>query len=208
MEIFEYGNENADLVLIQMIDGHDLSLMDREVELIGEYSSRDFSLSAFMVDDWNRDLSPWSAPPVFGKEPFGSGAGETLQKVLQYIDSKGKNKRYIIGGYSLSALFALWAVFECPVFSAAASASPSIWFPSFIDYMKTHECSASSVYLSIGDREEKTKNTVLRNVVRCIREAEEILRKKGVGTVLEFNEGNHFIDCEKRTAKAFASVMM
>lgn len=205
MEIYEYGNQKSNLLLIQMVDERDLSLMDREVELIREYSSRDFRLTAFKVDDWTRDLSPWSAPRVFGTEDFAGGGSKTLQSVLDYIEGKGE--KYVIGGYSLSALFALWASFECPLFSSVAAASPSIWFPSFIDYMKSHDCNLESVYLSLGDREEKTKNSVMSSVGRCIREAEKILREKGVNTVLEWNEGNHFKDSEKRTARAFASVI-
>lgn len=205
VEIYEYGNQKSNLLLVQMIDERDLALMDREVELIREYSPRDFRLMAFKVDDWNKQLSPWCAPRVFGEEDFAGGGDETLQSVLQYIEGKGE--RYVIGGYSLSALFALWASFECPVFSSVAVASPSIWFPSFLDYMKAHDCNSESVYLSLGDREEKTKNSVMSSVGRCIREAEKILREKGVNTVLEWNEGNHFKDSEKRTARAFASVI-
>ena len=41
-----------------------------------------FALAAFAVRDWNRDLSPWEAPPVFGKLPFGGMAEETLSFVL------------------------------------------------------------------------------------------------------------------------------
>lgn len=122
MKIFEYGNQKSDLVLVQMADGHDLSLMEREVELIREYSPRDFRLLVFNVDDWNRDLSPWCAPAVFGNEDFGSGAGKTLEEVLDYVDGKGRE--YIIGGYSLAGLFALWASFESSLFSSVAAASP------------------------------------------------------------------------------------
>lgn len=202
MEIFEYGNNKSDLILIQMVDERDLSLLEREVELIREYSKRDFRLVAFKVDDWNRDLSPWCAQRVFGNEDFGDGASKTLEKVLEYIEGKGR--KYIIGGYSLSALFALWASFETGVFSSVAAASPSIWFPSFLDYMKSHDAGAERVYLSLGDREEKSGNPLLKSVGRCIREAGEILKEKGVDTFLEWNEGNHFKESEKRTAKAFS----
>ncbi len=202
MEIFEYGNNKSDLLLIQMVDERDLSLLETEVELIREYSKRDFRLVAFKVDDWNMDLSPWCAQRVFGDEDFGDGASKTLEKVLEYIDGKGR--KYIIGGYSLSALFALWASFETGVFSSVAAASPSIWFPSFLDYMKSHDAGAERVYLSLGDREEKSRNPLLKSVGRCIREAGEILKEKGVDTFFEWNEGNHFKESEKRTAKAFS----
>ena len=85
MKIYEFGNPDADLVLIQPSDEQDLSGMESEVSLIQEQAGRDFRLIALLVDDWNRDLSPWEAPPVFGKEPFGSGAENTLQKILKIV---------------------------------------------------------------------------------------------------------------------------
>ena len=85
MKIYEFGNPDADLVLIQPSDEQDLSGMESEVSLIQAQAGRDFRLIALLVDDWNRDLSPWEAPPVFGKEPFGSGAENTLQKILKIV---------------------------------------------------------------------------------------------------------------------------
>ena len=44
----------------------------------------------------------------------------------------------------------------------------------------------------------------MAQVGECIRTLEQLLREKGVDCVLEWNEGNHFRDAEKRTAAAFA----
>lgn len=205
MDVYEYGDVESDLVLVQMVDEHDLALMEREAELIRSNSSSTFRLFAFRVDDWQRDLSPWFTPAVFGDKDFGSGAGKTLEEVLSYIDGKGE--KYIIGGYSLAGLFALWVSFTTELFSSVAAASPSIWFPGFLDYMRGHDSHASNVYLSLGKGEEKTKNRVMSTVGRCIREADGILRDKGVRTILEWNEGNHFCESENRTAKAFSAVI-
>ena len=86
MKIYEFGKPDADLILIQPSDEQDLSGMESEVSLIQEQAGRDFRLIALLVDDWNKDLSPWEAPSVFGKEPFGSGAEDTLQEVLKVIE--------------------------------------------------------------------------------------------------------------------------
>lgn len=202
MELFEYGKTEAALLLVQMIDEHDQSLMEREVEIIKSLTNHDFSLLAFKVDNWNEDLSPWPAPPVFGNEKFKGGAPRTLLKMMDAV--KGKGKRYIIGGYSLSALFALWASYETPLFSAVAAASPSIWYDGFLDFMRTQSIKTETVYLSLGDREDRTRNAYMKNVSSAIKEAEDILRNKGIKTFLEWNEGNHFKDTEKRTALAYA----
>ena len=132
---FEFGNEQSNLILIQMVDSHSIKMMDSEVELIRNLSGRDdFRLVACQVDDWNRDLSPWEAPPVFGKEGFGGKAEKTLQDLKESVLSRcGQADRKYIGGYSLAGLFALWAAYREDSFEGVAAASPSVWFPGFVD---------------------------------------------------------------------------
>ena len=205
MKRFEYGNLKSNNVLIQMVDDHDLSLIENEVNLIKEKVGDDFYLIAFKINNWNNDLSPWNAAPVFGSEAFGQGANETLAKVLSELNDT--NKKYYIGGYSLAGLFALWAAFNTDKFEGVASASPSIWFPGFIDYMKDNLIRTSKVYLSLGDKEEKTRNPLMAKVGDCIREAYTILKEKNVDCVLKWNEGNHFKDADIRTASGFAWIL-
>ena len=69
MTRYEYGNPKSTDVLIQMVDEHDLSAIEREVNATGPRDS--FLLIALKVKDWNRDLSPWRAPAVFGDADFG-----------------------------------------------------------------------------------------------------------------------------------------
>ena len=101
----------------------------------------------------------------------------------------------------------LWSAYRTDLFSGVAAASPSVWFPGFSDYMKEHEISTGAVYLSLGDREEKTRNPVMSTVGDRIREAYALLSERGVKCVLEWNEGNHFKDADVRTAKAFSWVI-
>ena len=199
---FEYGDPASANILIQMVDDHDLSVIESEAEAIKEKAGDDFCLVAFKVEDWNRDLSPWKAPAVFGNEDFGDGAQETLAKVLAEMGDPAKT--YYIGGYSLAGLFALWAVYQTDRFRGAAAASPSMWFPGFVKYMGENPVRADKVYLSLGDREEKTRNQVMAAVGDCIRAGHEILRGQGVTCTLEWNRGNHFMDPDLRTAAAFA----
>ena len=196
------GNPDASVVMIQMADDHDLEFIESEVREIQKLTEVDFCLIAIKVQNWNLDLSPWKAPAVFGKEGFGGGAEKTLEEVLKYCSDR--DKTYIIGGYSLAGLFALWAAYQTDVFAAVAAASPSIWFPGFVDFMKENEIHSKAVYLSLGDKEEKARNPVMATVGACIREASDILKEKGIKTILEWNQGNHFKDADLRTAKAFA----
>ena len=205
MQIIYYGNADASTVLIQPVDDHDLAEMDVEIEEIKKNIKTDFQLIAVKVNRWNKDLSPWKAPAVFGNEDFGGGAEEMLRFILEQCEDRSKT--YYIGGYSLAGLFSLWAAYQTDVFSGVAAASPSVWFPGFLQYMRERDIRTRSVYLSLGDREEKTRNPVMATVGDCIREGYERLQQQGISTTLEWNKGNHFKDAGIRTAKAFAWVM-
>ena len=199
--VYEYGDPASVRILIQPVDDHDLAGIETEAKTITELAGGDFRLIAVKIEDWNRDLSPWEAPPVFGKEAFGGGAAETLAEFLKLCDDK--SKRYYIGGYSLAGLFALWAVCQTDVFAGVAAASPSVWFPGFADYMKERGVQCGRVYLSLGDREERTRNPVMAAVGDRIRELHAFLSARGTDSVLEWNQGNHFRDADLRTARAF-----
>lgn len=205
MIIYKYGNPEASIVLIQPVGDHDLPEIEDEVAQIRQLTALDFQLIAVKVDDWNRDLSPWEAPAVFGNEDFGNGAAVLLEEILLLCSNEGK--RYYLGGYSLAGLFSLWASYQTERFVGIAAASPSVWFPGFLPYMKEHEMKSRAVCLSLGDKEEKTRNPVMATVGDCIREAHAWLQQCGIPCTLEWNPGNHFRDPGMRTAKAFAWVM-
>ncbi|MCO7110735.1 hypothetical protein NIA69_18635 [Gemmiger formicilis] len=73
-----YGDTGAEYLLLQMADDHDLAGMAREVEAIRQQTAQPFLLAAVQVENWNDDLSPWPAPPVWGKQGFGGEAGIRL----------------------------------------------------------------------------------------------------------------------------------
>ena len=202
MKIHEYGNANADLVLLQPIGEHDLNSLENELSSLTELAQRDFRWIGFQVEDWNRDLAPWESPAVFGRDDFGNGAQDTLSEILKYCDNQ--DKTYYLGGYSMAGLFALWAVYQTEVFSGIAAVSPSVWFPGFLDYMAEHKPQICHVYLSLGDKEEKTNNRILRTVGDKIRAAYAGLTAQNVDCVLEWNQGNHFREPDLRMARGFA----
>ncbi len=205
LKTYEFGNPDSDIVLIQPVDDHDLEGIENEATVITENCNKNFRLIAVRIDDWNNDLSPWEAPAVFGKESFGSGASKTLVELAELCSDKSKT--YYLGGYSLAGLFSLWAAYQTDAFDGVAAASPSMWFPGFAEYMKENRIRTAKVYLSLGDKEEKTRNPVMATVGDRIREAYVLLKECAVNCILEWNEGNHFKDAALRTAKAFAWVL-
>ena len=83
----------------------------------------------------------------------------------------------------------------------------SIWFPGFLEYLKGQKIQSDCIYLSLGDKEEKTRNSVMVQVGNCIRQAYAWLNEEGIRCILEWNTGGHFKDTDLRTARAFAWVM-
>lgn len=68
-----YGEVNAEYLLLQMTDEHELQNMDSEVAIIAQ-SNHKFLFAAIPVSNWNDELSPWEAPAVWGKQDFGGNA--------------------------------------------------------------------------------------------------------------------------------------
>lgn len=168
MVVYKYGDPEANIVLIQPVGDHDVHDIENEVSEIKKRTSLEFQMVAVKVDSWNQDLSPWRAPAVFGNEDFGEGASTLLAQILELC--KDESKTYYLGGYSLAGLFALWASCQTDRFAGIAAASPSVWFPGFLSYVKEYGIASPAVYLSLGDREERTKNQVMAAVGDCIRE--------------------------------------
>ena len=95
MIIREYGDPAARVMLVQPVGQHELPLIDDEIAQIGHMTDRPFRYLAVQVENWNRDLSPWTAPAVFGDKDFGDGAEALLEEILPLCAEQDKD--YIIG---------------------------------------------------------------------------------------------------------------
>ena len=110
---FLYGNPQPSHLLIQPVGAQDLSGgLEKEVACLKKMAGEDFLLAAFDIRNWNQELSPWEAPPVWGTEAFGNGAAETLDFILRDLLPELKRRfslsselPVILGGYSLAGLF-------------------------------------------------------------------------------------------------------
>ena len=208
-----YGEAHTEYLLLQMTGEHELQSMDDEVAAIAQ-SGRNFLFAAVPVKNWNDELSPWEAPAVWGKESFGGNAAGTLRvltgQVIPTLKQRfalPENVRIILGGYSLAGLFALWASTQTDLFYGAAAASPSVWFPGWMEFEQQHPIQAQCIYLSLGDREERTRNATMAAVGENIRTLHRELAERGKSCVLEWNCGGHFKDADLRTARAFRWAM-
>ena len=209
-----YGTDCAEYLLLQMTDEHELQHMDNEISAIAQGSAHSFLFAAVPVKNWNDELSPWKSPAVWGKQGFGGKAGDTLRfltergiPTLKQQFALPENVRIILGGYSLAGLFALWASTQTALFSGVAAASPSVWFPGWMEFEQQHPIQAQRIYLSLGDKEERTKNIVMAAVGDNIRTLHSRLAERGIDCTLEWNNGGHFKDAGLRTARAFRWVM-
>ena len=198
MKIYEYGKSDAEKVIIQPVGKENQVFLFNEFSLIAREIADPFRLIAFEIENWNFELSPWKVSAVFGKEGFGDGAADTLAEIKKLCQDN--SKIYYIGGYSLARLFALWSAYQTELFKGVAAVSPSIWFPGFIDYMEHNKIQSADVYLSLGDKEERTRSKVMATVGERIREAYRMLNADGVNSILEWNAGNHFKEADIRTA--------
>ena len=166
-----YEQKHAECLLVQVADTSDLETLDHEVELIRDTAARPFVLAAYPVRNWNHDLSPLQAPPVYGQQGFGDGAQQTLKTLEEAVIPQtcaaleiAGTVPVVLGGCSLAGFFALWAAYHSIRFEAIAAVSPSMWFPGWIPFTKDHAPHACHIYLSLGDKEEKTKNKTMATV--------------------------------------------
>ena len=209
-----YGTDCAEYLLLQMTDEHELQHMDNEISAIAQGSAHSFLFAAVPVKNWNDALSPWEAPAVWGTQGFGGNAMDTLRFLIEQVIPTLKQQfdlpediKIILGGYSLAGLFALWASTQTALFSGVAAASPSVWFPGWMEFEQQHPIQAQRIYLSLGDKEEHTKNAVMAVVGNNIRTLHSQLIARGADCTLEWNSGGHFKDTDLRTARAFRWVM-
>lgn len=164
---------------------------------------------------WDEELSPWAHEPVVSKSDHFTGEANQYARcmednIIPLIENKIKPPICrIIAGYSMGGLFALYAPYVTDLFSAAVSASGSVWYPEFVSYVKSHDFvkKPGAVYLSLGDKESRTKNPFLGQVENCTKELFSIYQSKGINSVFELNPGNHYKDAAYRMAKGIAWIL-
>lgn len=171
-----------------------------------------WTLVAYEAENWNRDYSPWALPSVKGEMEFTGGAKEMLawltDACVPAIEKgvlHGASRR-MLGGYSLSGLFSLFAFYESRMFDGVASCSGSLWYPGWKEYAQAQSApEGSCVYLSLGRKEEKTRSRKMAIVGDMTRWQHERVRLDANVRMSEliWHNGGHFADVDERIAQAF-----
>ena len=171
-----------------------------------------WTLVAYEAENWNRNYSPWALASLKSEAEFTGGAKETLvwltDKCIPYIENNlpcGASSR-MIGGYSLSGLFSLFAFYESRMFDGVASCSASLWYPGWKEYAAGQSApEGSGVYLSLGRKEEKTRNRKMASVGDMTRwQYEQLQLDMDVHACeLIWHNGGHFADVDHRIAQGF-----
>lgn len=173
----------------------------------------DFSLVAVSDLDWNHDMVPWDAPAVFkNTDSCTGGADEYLCLLTGTIlpaaerELHGVPRWRGLAGYSLAGLFTVYALHKTDVFSRLASISGSLWFPGIREYIVTHKmkCPPHCLYFSLGDKESKTRNPVLKTVRENTEAIQAYYETLGIASAFEVNPGNHYHHATERTAAGIA----
>lgn len=206
--IYIYGKENtkAPLVIVNTFqgDGHEV------YEAMQQIKSIPIVLAVISDIDWNDEMTPLKCPPMFkGDSPCTGGADAYIRKLEEKIvpailDEMAAKPEYIaIAGYSLGGVFAIYSLYKTDIFSRVVSASGSMWFPGFLDFVRKNEMlvKPERVYFSLGDKEARTRNQMLRTVEDNTKEICELIENSGVESIFEMNEGNHFKDVDLRLAR-------
>ncbi len=166
---------------------------------------------------WNDDLTPWIAEGVFRKaKPFGGQAASFLHSLCDeyfpQIESQlglERPERYLIG-ISLSGLFAVWSLFNCGIFTGIASISGSLWYDGFTSWTQgqTPFKAVNKIFISLGDREKRSKDRRMSTVEEATLQVVETLRRKGapVDFILEDNT-THFSPVIPRLEKALGALL-
>ena len=161
--------------------------------------------------DWNNDLTPWPAAPVFKKgKAFGGNAESYLRRlkseILPGIEAElgmVPDERWLLG-VSLAGLFAVWAAARSGLFARIAAVSGSFWYPGFPQWLREQqpEPGLKAAYLSLGRKEAEGRNPHLKDIAAQTLEVADILTEKGIPTTFAWTEGTHFAPVVPRLKQA------
>ena len=210
--LYHSKESGSPLIILNNYTGDGKSVM----EAVEKPEKKDFNLLCVGNLNWEHDMTPWYCPPISPKDtPYTGGADEYLKLLLNDILPEcikrvdGTPSHISIAGYSLAGLFALYALYHTDVFKRAASMSGSLWYPDFKEYVFAHEMKRKPdrIYLSLGDKEARTRNQYLNAVQENTESIAGHFREVGIDVTFEMNPGYHFRNAAHRSAKGILAII-
>ena len=202
-----FGPGEPQVIILQPAFSEAEDVMEPLPGILQKLTGVSFLFCQFIVPHPDDLLTPWPAPGLSEKRPFGGKASETLEFItgdlLPHIFGKIKLP-LILGGYSLAGLFALWCAYQTDAFDAVVSVSPSLWYDKWIEYISHRRPLTRNIYLSLGIEEPKGRNRRLATVGENIRRQDILLDENaGLNHILEWNPGNHFTEPASRMVRGY-----
>ena len=183
-------------------------------ECCKKVNCNNFILAAVSNINWNHDMSPYPIEKISKDDIACSGGADNYiklltNKIMPKIKENANCNEFILAGYSLAGLFALYSCYKTDAFSKLAIASGSFWYPDFIEFVKKNKLVSSlkEIYFSLGNKESHTTNKFLKLVEENTKWLENFYGNKGIETIYVENEGNHFKEPNERMAKAIKWIL-
>ena len=166
------------------------------------------------VNDWSETLTPYKVPDngIYLRNLDGKGENHLrfiddtlIPYIKDYLSKYNINiSKYILLGYSLAGLFAVFAGLKSKYINIITSISGSLWYPNLINYINdiSFNNNIEFIYLSLGDNEKKTKNEYMKYVEVNTLKLFEAFKSIYKNVYFEFNKGNHFARSNERVIKA------
>ncbi len=174
-----------------------------------------FVLAAVSRVNWSDDMTPWPTEAVAKWESRCGGMADLYLSKLEneivpaVCDALPFTPSGLyLAGYSLGGLFAIYALWNTPLFTRAASASGSLWYPGIAEYCCSREPAGrpDRVYLSLGSKETKGRGRTADLIGKTTAVAER-LRSLGAEVTLEENPGGHTHEADRRMAKGIIALL-
>lgn len=212
----KYKNKDVPLIILNVFDEDGQEIWDKSQKL----ANSDYILATVSNINWNQDMSPWYMKKLFKTENDYTGEAdkyiellinkiipETVKLIKEELNIKVS--KYILAGYSLAGLFAIYSLYKTNLFTSVISCSGSLWYPNFIKFVKENKLQKKpeKIYFSLGNKESKTKNEMMSKVEENTKYLEQFYYKQGIKTIYEENPGNHFQDVSLRIAKAICWIL-
>lgn len=209
--LFSCGEKNVPAVYSTIFQGEE----DEIILKCEKIACPPFNFAAIYQNDWDAELSPWPFTKILSKnDNFLGKGGEYAKWICENLVPAAENvfgtsSFRVIAGYSMAGLFSIYAPTVQSCFDRIVSASGSVWFPDFVNYIEENKFKSkiTRIYLSLGDREKLTKNKFMKNVEDCTNQLSEIFKSRGIETFFELNPGNHFQDSALRLAKGIKFII-
>ena len=168
-----------------------------------------------VIDDWDNQLTPWPAKGLYRSgEDFKGEAPKFLQTLLndlipaiEAVEGLAPSHR-AIAGYSLAGLFATYAFANCDTFECVASMSGSFWYEGWVDYVTSLKLNKKgcSAFVSLGDKERKAKNKIMRTVQENTDITIRALEDWGVNVQHHLVPGGHFDNVIERVSEGLTAL--